>query len=60
MYELKSLFEWNRGVIISSEVLIDLGKIFYRLKYGKAHAAADDAVVMYDMTSGVQFDHENS
>ena len=47
-------------IIFASEIPIDLGKIFYRLKYGKAHAAADDAVVMYDMTSGVQFDHENS
>ena len=38
-----------------SETKLDLGKVFNRLKYRKACAAADDAVMIDDMTSWVQF-----
>jgi hypothetical protein len=34
-----------------SEISVDLGKDFSRLKYGKAPVAAIRAVVLYDMTS---------
>jgi hypothetical protein len=34
-----------------SETQLGLGKAFNRLKYRKIDAAADDAVMIYDMTS---------
>ena len=43
-----------------SETQIDLGKVFNQLKIWKTHAAADDAVMIFNMTSGVQFDPKNS
>jgi hypothetical protein len=43
-----------------SETQLGLGKAFNRLKYWKLDAAADDAVMIYDMTSWVQFDPKNS
>ena len=43
-----------------SETQLGLGKAFNRLKYWKIDAAADDAVMIYDMTSWVQFDPKNS
>jgi imidazoleglycerol phosphate synthase glutamine amidotransferase subunit HisH len=36
------------------------GNVFSWLKYGKAPAAASRAVVLFDMSFGVQFHSENS
>ena len=43
-----------------SETELDVEKIFNRLKYWKTRAAADDDVMINDMTSWDQFDPKNS
>ncbi len=43
-----------------SETELDVEKIFNRLKYWKTRAAADDDVMIDDMTSWDQFDPKNS
>ncbi len=44
----------------ASETIFNLEKVFNQLKYGKTPAAAYGAVMIQDMTSGVQFHSENS
>ena len=43
-----------------SETELDVEKLFNRLKYWKARAAADDDIMIDDMTSWEQFDPKNS
>ena len=43
------LEKWSQKYYLTSENVIN------RLKYGKAHAARSRAVVLYDMSFGVQF-----
>ena len=43
-----------------SETELDVEKLFNRLKYWKTRAAADDDVMIDDMTSWDQFDPKNS
>ena len=47
---------WN----MVSETELDVGKHFNRLKYWKTGAAADDDVMIDDMTYWDQFDPKNS
>ena len=42
-----------------SETELDVEKLFNRLKYWKTRAAADDDVMIDDMTSWDQFDPKN-
>ena len=43
-----------------AETELDVEKLFNRLKYWKTRAAADDDVMIDDMTSWDQFDPKNS
>ena len=43
-----------------SETELDVEKLFNRLKYWKTRAAADDDIMIDDMTSWDQFDPKNS
>ena len=43
-----------------SETELDVEKLFNRLKYWKTRAAADDDIMIDDMTSWEQFDPKNS
>ena len=45
---------------VVSETELDVEKLFNRLKYWKTRAAADDDIMIDDMTSWEQFDPKNS